>query len=1018
MTQLTKTKRTRARRGARAPKNSLPDQSAASALNRLGPLLPRGAALFPSGGMIDHAAIEAELRERLAEVSARAEFDPSSNPVIALSLHLNRLIDEGALTYPAIEQLIQRLTVSAFIGRAEHAKAYLGEIDIEANEARIAELTRRIAADGQLAFAAFRDRIEAVAFGIVFTAHPTFSISQDLSRLLAQLMTGQDLAGIPLDEAGLASIIGEAAAAEHRPPADLTLTLEHRWSLEALENAHVALDRMNRAVLETARALYPDEWTKLSPRLLTIASWVGYDLDGRADITWRDTIGKRLVVKVAQLRRWENAVAAMSMAGRERSTVPLERLRLRLVRAREAVELQQATLAALGPDSPAKQVAAFARLMVEQAPVALTDTAELRGLLDQTLEKSEDGPLQLSVLVLRAEMAAHGLGVAHTHVRLNSTQIHNSIRSHIDLVTSPADPTHRRSYVSAINELLGNVEQQEISYASILSEDASARRLFMTIAQMVKHIDAETPVRFLIAETESGFTLLAALYFAKLFGVEDHVEISPLFETADALNHGELVVDEALKSPHFRAYVERLGRLTIQFGFSDSGRYLGQMGATFLIERLRLRLAATLQRHGLTGVQLVLFNTHGESIGRGAHPVSMADRFRYVAPPATTAEFRRLGIRVKEEVSFQGGDGYLWFMHPASALAVLRTALEDRFAPDTEEADDPIYARGDYAAEFFNTVEQFFERVVDNPDYAALLGVFGVNQTERTGSRPVKRQSEGSAGPIELTHHSQLRAIPNNSLLQQLGLLGNVIGGLGLASAKDPESFAELYRTSPRFRRAIEMVEYAASLSDPQALHAYFAGLDPAFWLDRAAQASRGDTVPPDDFRALAWRTETFGRHDRLMRIYRVFYSDYLLLQDSLRGRGSGGSPASGLSEERRATLTILHSVRVTLMQRLWLLATHIPEFSPQLGTSVGELVIRIIQLDVESAVARLREIFPSVNADEASGEDFGEAATYFADSQRTYQREHRNIFDPMSRIFGLIRRVGAAVTYHAGAVG
>ena len=55
----------------------------------------------------------------------------------------------------------------------------------------------------------------------------------------------------------------------------------------------------------------------------------------------------------------------------------------------------------------------------------------------------------------------------------------------------------------------------------------------MTIAQIIKHVDGSVPVRFLIAETETGYTLLAALWLARLFGIERHIEISPLFETAE-----------------------------------------------------------------------------------------------------------------------------------------------------------------------------------------------------------------------------------------------------------------------------------------------------------------------------------------------------------------------------------------------------------------------------------------------------------------------------------------------------
>ena len=241
------------------------------------------------------------------------------------------------------------------------------------------------------------------------------------------------------------------------------------------------------------------------------------------------------------------------------------------------------------------------------------------------------------------------------HVRLNSGQLHNAIRRDVGLQGSPTDPANRRTYFTAIDALIAKAAPVEINFGDLEHEPASARRLMMTVAQMRKYVDASTPVRFLIAETETGFTLLTALYFARLFGVEDHVEISPLFETEEAFERGEKVVEEALRSRHFRDYLVRQGRLAIEFGFSDSGRFIGQLAATFRIERLRFRLAEMMREHGLTGLEIVFFNTHGESVGRGGHPGSLGDRFRYAAPPRSRAEFARLGIQVKEEDSFQGG---------------------------------------------------------------------------------------------------------------------------------------------------------------------------------------------------------------------------------------------------------------------------------------------------------------------------------------------------------------------------
>jgi len=964
------------------------------------------------------------LDELLARYRSRAGGDgePWVSPVLALAFRLARDLGGGTADFADLEDAVQRLTVTAFARRAAQARRYLGALDPERNAARSAALAARLARgeDGELLpIEALAAELATPRFGIVLTAHPTFSVPQDVSRLLAELACGADASGVPLGPEGEAAHLGRASAVEHRPPPNLSLDVEHRWSMEALGHAHAALDAMNRAILEEARRLYPDAWTRVRPNLVTLATWVGYDLDGRSDITWRDTLGKRLLIKLAQLRRWETAVAALRLAGGGAAGLPLERLRLRLARARDTVEQQHAAVSALSEGSSPAEVAGFARLMVREAGTALTDTAELCGLVEEALAAPGIEPLTTSLLVLAASMRGHGLGLAHTHVRLNASQIHNAIRGIVELDTAPGDPTRRRSFLKAINERLDRLDPETFSYASILAEGASARRLFMVVAAMLKHVDSETPVRFLIAETESGFTLLAALYFARLFGIEDKVEISPLLETTYALEHGEQVLDEALRSPHFKAYVERLGRVAVQFGFSDSGRYLGQMAATFLIERLRLRLAATLEKHGLAHVRLILFNTHGESIGRGAHPESLADRFAYLAPWASRAEFARRGIAVKDEASFHGGDGYLWFMHPHAASAVLRAAMEDRLDPNRAEPDDPVYALPDFANEFFGTVARVFGTIVDDPDYAALLGAFGQNMVERAGSRPVKRQSDMSAAPVELTHPSQLRAIPNNAILQQLGLMANVVSGLGAASAKDPELFAQMLRTSPRFRRALAMASAAADYSDPQAMAAYVAVLDPALWLDEAAAAATaepGGGERAEACRALSAHLEAIALHDRLKRIYRTLFRDRLLLDGALPEAEPDDVVGEGTTaQEERA---ILHAIRVALIHRLWLLATRVPEFSPQLGTTVEDMIRRILHLDVEAVVAYLKRIFPNARDTEFESQDFGEPASYRPESRRTYGREHAEIFDPMLRIYTLIRRIAPALSYHAGAIG
>ncbi len=545
-----------------------------------------------------------------------------------------------------------------------------------------------------------------------------------------------------------------------------------------------------------------------------------------------------------------------------------------------------------------------------------------------------------------------------------------------------------------------------------MAEPTSAKRLFITIAQMAKFVDANSPVRFLIAETESGFTLLAALYFARLFGVENLVEISPLFETQEALHRGEAVIEEALKSPHYRAYLRAHGRLAVQFGFSDSGRYIGQMAATFRIERLRLRLAEMLEREGLAGLEIVLFNTHGESIGRGGHPCSLHDRLAYAAPARNRAEFAARNIRSREEDSFQGGDGYLPFFTPEAALATVRGLLAWAYQPalgDPEATQpDPIYDAPAYASEFFATVEQAFSELAAHPDYPALLGLFGPRLLLKTGSRPDRREQEGARQVATFSRVSELRAIPNNSILQGLGQLANTTFGVSRAAAKDLDRFQELRAASPRFRRALAMVETASALSDLQAVRAYAATVNPSLWLDRRAVGLSNKIVA--NLATLCERAGLTGRLSKVLRQMRV--------EPVVELSSDTASPTPSPHAERRARVRLLHAIRLSLIQQTALLAERIPAFAPRLDVDREELRVQLLRLDIPPAVAKLKILFPASSGHTQEPLDFGETATYLAAPRTGYAREEAELIAPLEQIHRLLLATTSALDHEMGACG
>ncbi|MBK1660644.1 phosphoenolpyruvate carboxylase [Paracraurococcus ruber] len=915
-----------------------------------------------------------ELLARLREARDAAAQDPFGDPVLLIALAISRRMDDGLLDLEGLTALVQRLSDQAAADRARRIAAYVG-LDAGPPDLRILaeRLVRPDPEDSPIPFARFRALVETPRFAAVFTAHPTFSLPQATGTALAEAASGAEFpAGLP-----------------HRPPAP-TLADEFEQAVAAIQRGRDALDGLAAALLDAARGVWGDRWTTLVPRPVLLASWVGYDTDGRTDIGWWDTLRLRLVMKRLQLDRLQAQLDALGDCA-----APIA---ARIAAARDAVAAQVAAV----PEKPeAEAVARLAAEMVGRRDVALTGTAPLLDLFPAAIAAAPDDAARQALVVARAGLAAHGLALAHTHVRLNAAQVHNAVRQRLGLAASADDMAQRRGLLGTINAALGEVQAQPVDFGALIAEQASAARLMLVCAQIAKHVDGSAPIRFLIAETETGYTLLAALWLAKRFGAEQAVELSPLFETAEALDRGERVLEEALRSPHYRDYVRRHGRLCLQFGYSDSGRYVGQLAGSYLAERLKLRLVELLRRHKLDGIEVVLFDTHGESVGRGGHPDSLADRLAYLSPPQARGALDRAGLRLREETAFQGGDGYLLFGTPRLAEATIAGIAAHAFAP-AGPVDDPVYAEADYVADFFATVRKEMQALVEDPGYAALLGAFGPGLLDRTGSRPAVRQSDGMGGPVRISHPSQLRAIPNNAILQQLGWMANSLHGLGTAATANPDAFNDLRARSPRFKRALALAARAAACSDLGVLRAVVDTLDPGPWLDRAGFTRRPGRR--EELLGVAATVERLDLDAPVRRLFRRLQADHLSLRHAW--------PDLPAMPDR---LVLLHALRLALIHRIWLLAATLPEFSPRHGATRESLALRILQLDIAPAVALLEEIFPAAPG-AVVAMDFHEPAP--EREGLSYAREHAGIFRPMARLFDLVRGCGAAITHEVGAFG
>ena len=389
------------------------------------------------------AALLDNLQQRLA-------IDPFGNPIQLLALEVTGHLDRRESNAEELAQSIAHLTADGFSDRAARLGTYLGETDPAANEHAIHGILSRLAVKGD--FEKFRALIERVGFGVVFTAHPAFTIHHELAVALAELATGSSHDGEPLGQGGRERRMALAVSATHRPEPALTLDIEHAWSLEALRHAHDDLERIHRIAFRIARERWPRQWTHLTPRLISLASWLGYDQAGRTDLTWVGAIGKRLENKQAALERHRASVEALQRNCDLDFRPALEPI-AQMLAAAAATVAEQITLLAECDGDPGR-TARFARAIVEGRERALVRVGPLVELIDAALAAAPDDASREDLLVMRASLRTHGLGLARIHVRLNSSQLHNAIRREIGLETGPNDPANRRSYFNMVNDLL------------------------------------------------------------------------------------------------------------------------------------------------------------------------------------------------------------------------------------------------------------------------------------------------------------------------------------------------------------------------------------------------------------------------------------------------------------------------------------------------------------------------------------------------------------------------------------
>lgn len=948
------------------------------------------------------------LTGELAALRDQIGTNPQLNPTALLAYKLSVRFEKGSMGINDFRQLARILTDRAFARRALHIRDYLGVAGDADAMNKLGQVADSWFDETEGDFDEFRSLVSRPRVGAVFTAHPTFGMSAEAALIMADIAaTADEDQAIPMAEERLKGI-------SHALADDITLGEEHARAQQAATRLKDALGLFNAALIERARKRWPDRWRELLPQPMSVAGWVGYDLDGRTDIGWQQMVGLKLAEKIEQLRRYRTRLSAIEADPNAADvTDDLGAAGALLDGALAHSERCHAMFAAeLDTVSPVAEAANA--LSDPDADGRMINCRELVERLTTAIDRTVSDAVAESLMVLRAEVELIGLGTAHIHLRINAMQLQNGINQLIKLDDSESGAG--RLQMSRLNRMIAEADLRTVNIRSLMLEQSTAIRQFILMAQILKHIDADTPIRFLIAECEHPFTVMTALYFARLFGIEDKIDISPLFETPAAIESGARILEQLLDNERYMAYANGRGRIAVQTGFSDAGRFLGQIPATLGIERLQVKLARMLGARGIEGIEIVIFDTHGESIGRGAHPKSLRDRLLYVMSPMARRQYARAGVALKHETSFQGGDGYLLFANDQLARHTAFTVLADALSIDDADADamgrahhverDSLYDDTDFTLDFFLRLAHYHEGLFADHDYRVTLGSFGTNLLFKTGSRKSIRQHD-TVNLADRGNPAQMRAIPHNAILQQLGYLANVVSGIGSAVGDEVDRFVSLCENSDRARRLFSMVAIAKQTSSLNTLGAYARIFDQGYWVSRAYGGA--EPVLERPIRRLAKYLSDDPRHEAMMRLVHRLRQDAIDLHGVLgRLHVDGGKvPAA-----TRLELDLLHALRIALIEHIFILAARIPPFANRHDVSPERISGMIMAMEIPDAVRILRDVFPS-KINEPGDAMFIEEASYQSDVAGGYHDLHEKLFDPMLAAYDLVREIGIGVSHH-----
>ena len=770
------------------------------------------------------------LAAALGRVIRRLEGETAFETVESLR-RASRARRHGAPDAPTLEELLRQvdalpvelvaITARAFtlffllintaeqVHRVRRARSYRSAENAEPQPASVRWTMRELHQQGRSAADVERAVLD-LDVRPVLTAHPTESTRRTLLGLQArvadallargQVATSERLA---VEESldGEVELLWLTAEVRRDRPSVRDEVSTVLWYLETrlLDASAAARDALVRA--------YEEEFGQSSDALrqvvpLTLGNWVGGDRDGNPFVTPDVTVATARRASYAILGRYDAAlddlVERLSLSAT--FAPPSDELRESLERDREAMPHVWEANRNRNADEPlrlklsfmAARIGATRRLTAArdagratQEPAAYRNAAELEHDLllvrENLVQAGASHACRTTIDPLVASVRAHGL-----------FGYMMDIRDHADVHTAAMDDIAQQLGLPPFDgdalrrELMG---RRPLVNRRMPLSDATRRVLdtFRAVHTVQQEVGERGACTYIISMATCPEDLFRVLLFARETGLVDlaadppvsSLDVVPLFETLDDLEHATRVMGTLLKDDVYRRQLAARGnRQEVMIGYSDSSKDAGIITSSWALYEGQEALAKLFHE---AGVELSLFHGRGGSVGRGGG--SPVYRALAALPPGTVDG--RLKITEQGEIISQQF-GLLPLAERTMEVTVSGALLQEFRVPDAKA--DPA-ADSEHRAVMRRLSQRALEVYRDMAhQHAALFELFtrvtpiAELADARFGSRPSFRP--GAAKGIE-----GIRAIPWGFGWTQIRLM--LTGWLGAGTALADEASTE-----------------------------------------------------------------------------------------------------------------------------------------------------------------------------------------------------------------------------------